>query len=830
MSDKSEKNTEEKNNKSRLGLKTDRLELRKTIDSGTVRQSFSHGRTKSVSVEIKKVRTYKPQNIGTSYIEDNKENRKNIKKELEDDLSDKERDVRLKALDQANKNFTAKDSTQLKVKSDGEKEKNNKSQTGSTSSPIQKEDIDSSIDTKIENTNIPLPVKETDLDRSSRARKDEEELEENKKQNKRKLSLGRDYVGRRSKKKLSVHQTFEDDDRQRSLASVRRARERERRMSSSEGGGSEATKKIVREVIIPEVITVQELANRMAIRSADVVKALMKNGVLVTANQNVDGDTAELVVIEFGHTVKRVSDSDVEIGLIDNVDNSKGKARAPIVTIMGHVDHGKTSLLDAIRATDVVGKESGGITQHIGAYQIETTNQQKITFIDTPGHAAFSSMRARGANITDIIVLVVAADDSVMPQTIEAIQHAKEASVPIVLAINKIDVEGSNPTKVKQDLLQHDIVTEDMGGEVVVVEVSAIKKKNLDELIESILLQAELLDLKAVYEGPSSGVVLESRVDIGRGIVSNILVSRGTLKIGDIVVAGANWGKVRALMNDKGERIDSAEPTVPVEVLGLNDVPQAGDQYAVVDSEYRAREVANYRKQAALKKNNQSLRGAEVISADQMLNQIKEGKRKILPIILKTDVHGSMEAINSSLKEIEHEEVAAQVVLSGVGALNESDLMLALTSNAVVMGFNVRADMPAKKIAKQNSIEIKYYSVIYELIDDVKNLLSGLMAPIQKESFLGYASIKKIFKISKVGKIAGCEVTEGTVKKGAKVRLLRDNVVIHEGDLSTLKHHQNEVKEVKQGVECGMSLANYDNIKEGDLIECFEIKSEKRTL
>ncbi len=830
MSDKSEKNTEEKNNKSRLGLKTDRLELRKTIDSGTVRQSFSHGRTKSVSVEIKKVRTYKPQNIGTSYVEDNEENRNNIKKELEDDLSDKERDVRLKALDQANKNFTSKDSTQLEVKSDGEKEKNNKSQTESASSPVQKEDIDSSIDTKLENTNIPLPVKETDLDRSARARKNEEELEVDKKQNKRKLSLGRDYVGRRSKKKLSVHQTFEDDDRQRSLASVRRARERERRMSSSEGGGSEATKKIVREVIIPEVITVQELANRMAIRSADVVKALMKNGVLVTANQNVDGDTAELVVIEFGHTVKRVSDSDVEIGLIDNIDNSKGKARAPIVTIMGHVDHGKTSLLDAIRATDVVGKESGGITQHIGAYQIETTNQQKITFIDTPGHAAFSSMRARGANITDIIVLVVAADDSVMPQTIEAIQHAKEASVPIVLAINKIDVEGSNPTKVKQDLLQHNIVTEDMGGEVVVVEVSAIKKKNLDQLIESILLQAELLDLKAVYEGPSSGVVLESRVDIGRGIVSNILVSRGTLKIGDIVVAGANWGKVRALMNDKGERIDSAEPTVPVEALGLNDVPQAGDQYAVVDSEYRAREIANYRKQAALKKNNQSLRGAEVISADQMLNQIKEGKRKVLPIILKTDVHGSMEAINSSLKEIEHEEVAAQIVLSGVGALNESDLMLALTSNAVVMGFNVRADMPAKKIAKQNSIEIKYYSVIYELIDDVKNLLSGLMAPIQKESFLGYASIKKIFKISKVGKIAGCEVTEGTVKKGAKVRLLRDNVVIHEGDLSTLKHHQNEVKEVKQGVECGMSLVNYDNIKEGDLIECFEIKFEKRTL
>ena len=497
---------------------------------------------------------------------------------------------------------------------------------------------------------------------------------------------------------------------------------------------------------------------------------------------------------------------------------------------MGHVDHGKTSLLDAIRSTDVVSKESGGITQHIGAYQIATTNNNKITFIDTPGHAAFSAMRARGANVTDIIVLVVAADDSVMPQTIEAIQHAKAAKVPIVLAINKIDAQGANSSKVKQDLIQHEILTEDLGGDVVAVEVSATKKQNLDELVESILLQAELLDLKAIYEGNSSGVVLETRIEVGRGIVSTLLVSRGLLQIGDIVVAGSSWGKVRALINDKGERINSAGPTVPVEILGLNDVPQAGDQYAVVESEYRAREIVDYRKQDALKKTSQSIRGAEIISPDQMLTQIKEGQRKILPIILKTDVNGSMEAINSSLKEFDHEEVAAQVVLSGVGALNESDLMLAVTSSAVVIGFNVRADMQAKKIAKRHNIEIKYYSIIYELLDDVKKLLSGLMAPIQKENFLGNASIKKVFKISKIGKIAGCEVTEGIVKRGAKVRLLRDNVVIHEGDLSTLKHHQNEVNEVKEGVECGMSLLNYDNIKEGDLIECFEIKSEARSL
>jgi len=815
VSEDKEKNKEEKTAKSKLGLKSSKLELRKTIDSGTVRQSFSHGRTKSVSVEIKKIRTYKPQNLST----DKKDNDLGKDKgKLDYKLSDEEKNARIKALDNASKK-------EIKEEVDEKQEE--------TEKEIKNENIkqqDSPTKLKKDAASKPIASPEVEADRNVNKSRREEDAEVDKKLNKKKLSLGRDFLGRRNKKKLTIHQLFEDEERQRSMAAVKRARERERRMSSSEGGGAEATKKIVREVVIPEFITVQELANRMATRSAEVIKALMKSGVLVTANQSIDGDTAELVVIEFGHTVKRVSDSDVEIGLVDSSDNIKGELRAPIVTVMGHVDHGKTSLLDAIRSTDVVSKESGGITQHIGAYQIATANNNKITFIDTPGHAAFSAMRARGANVTDIIVLVVAADDSVMPQTIEAIQHAKAAKVPIVLAINKIDTQGANSSKVKQDLIQHEILTEDLGGDVVAVEVSATKRQNLDELVDSILLQAELLDLKAISEGNSSGVVLETRIEVGRGIVSTLLVSRGLLQIGDIVVAGASWGKVRALINDKGERIDSAGPTVPVEILGLNDVPQAGDQYAVVESEYRAREIVDYRKQDALKKTSQSIRGAEIISPDQMLTQIKEGQRKILPIILKTDVNGSMEAINSSLKEFDHEEVAAQVVLSGVGALNESDLMLAVTSSAVVIGFNVRADMQAKKIAKRHNIEIKYYSIIYELLDDVKKLLSGLMAPIQKENFLGNASIKKVFKISKIGKIAGCEVTEGVVKRGAKVRLLRDNVVIHEGDLSTLKHHQNEVSEVKQGVECGMSLLNYDNIKEGDLIECFEIKSEARSL
>ena len=792
-----------------LGFSSPRLELKKTIGGGTVRQSFSHGRTKSVSVEVKKVRTYKA-------FEIDKAENKPVIDNNDVGLSNLEKEARLKALNNSIKtkeeiiNNEVENKTKLK-KEVKEKENN--------------------IDTNVKNENekvidIPTPLKESDSDKSIRLRK-EDEAEEKKKNAKKQLSLGRDF-GKRRQKKLSINQAFEDEERQRSLASVRRAREREKRMSAS-GGGSEATKKIIREVVIPEVITVQELAIRMAIRSGEVIKSLMKNGVLVTTNQTIDGDTAELVVMEFGHTVKRVSDADVEIGLESIKDNSTGEKRSPVVTVMGHVDHGKTSLLDAIRSTDIVSKESGGITQHIGAYQVVTKQGQTITFIDTPGHAAFSAMRARGANITDIVVLVVAADDSVMPQTIEAVQHALAAKAPIVLAINKIDTPGANPLKVKQDLLQHNIITEDVGGEVVAVEVSALNKTNIDELLTVINLQAELLDLKAEKNGNASGVVVESRVDAGRGVVATLLVSSGTLKLGDIVIAGANWGRVKALLDDKGNRKKIAEPSEPVEILGLNSVPQAGDQFAVVNSEARAREVSEYR-QSIAQKNNPLTARVDVTNVDQMLTQIKQGQRKALPIILKTDVNGSMEAISAALRDLQNEEVTSQIILSGVGAINESDIMLAVSSGAIVIGFNVRADAPAKKIAKQNNIEIKYYSIIYEILDDIKNLLSGLMAPIESEVFLGYAKIKKVFKITKVGKIAGCEITEGVVKKNIKVRLLRDNVVVHEGDLATLKHHQKEVDEVKEGTECGMSLVNYEDIKEGDLIECFEIKTEIPTL
>ena len=789
-----------------LGFSSPRLELKKTIGGGTVRQSFSHGRTKSVSVEVKKVRTYKA-------FDSQQIDRPVIDKDM--GLSNLEKEARLKAL---NNSIKMKEKIKNNVAEESlEEEKENK-KIGSLDSNENKEEKEKVAD-------IPVPVKESDSDKSIRLRK-EEEAEEKKKNAKKQLSLGRDF-GKRRQKKLTINQAFEDEGRQRSLASVRRAREREKRMNA--GGGAEATKKIVREVIIPEIITIQELANRMAIRSGEVVKSLMKSGVLATTNQTIDGDTAELVVIEFGHTVKRVSDADVEKGLEVIKDNSTGEKRSPVVTVMGHVDHGKTSLLDAIRSTDIVSKESGGITQHIGAYQVVTKDKQTITFIDTPGHAAFSAMRARGANITDIVVLVVAADDSVMPQTIEAVQHALEAKAPIVLAINKIDAPGANPLKVKQDLLQHNVITEDVGGEVVAVEVSALKKTNIDELLAVINLQAELLDLKAEKKGNASGVVVESRVDAGRGVVATLLVSSGSLKVGDIVVAGANWGRVKALLDDKGNRKNIAEPSEPVEILGLNSVPQAGDQFAVVNSESRAREVSEYR-QSIAQKNNPLTARAAVTNVDQMLTQIKQGQRKALPIILKTDVNGSMEAISAALRDLQNEEVASQIILSGVGALNESDIMLAVSSGAIVIGFNVRADAPAKRIAKQNNIEIKYYSIIYEILDDIKNLLSGLMAPIETEVFLGYAKIKKVFKITKVGKIAGCEITEGIVKKNIKVRLLRDNVVIHEGDLATLKHHQKEVDEVKEGTECGMSLVNYEDIKEGDLIECFEIKTEIPTL
>ena len=628
---------------------------------------------------------------------------------------------------------------------------------------------------------------------------------------------------RRRSGKMTISQALSDGDgRQRSLASVRRQREKARMRES------QPQVKQVRDVVIPDTITVQELANRMAERAADVVKELMKQGIMATVTQSIDAETAELVTLEFGHKVQRVSESDVEEGLVGADDNEKDlQPRPPVVTVMGHVDHGKTSLLDAIRATDVAGGESGGITQHIGAYQIETKSGNLITFIDTPGHEAFTEMRLRGANTTDIVVLVVAADDSVMAQTIEAINHAKAAGCPVIVAVNKCDKPEADPQRVRNDLLQHEIVTEDFGGEVLCVNVSAHTGLGLDKLEEAIMLQAELLELRANPDRPAEGSVVEAKVERGRGSVATVLVQRGTLRVGDIFVSGAESGRVRALLNERGKQLKLALPGQPVEILGLNGTPMSGDTFVVVESESRAREIAEYRKRRNRDKEARiSARG----SVEQMLTAIAAGEAEELPVVIKTDVHGSLEAIRAAFDKLATEQVRVRILTAGVGAISESDVSLAAASNAMVIGFNVRAIPQARDLAKRDGIEIRYHSIIYELIDEVKGAMGGLLSPEQQESFIGYAEIRQVFSVSKQAKVAGCMVTEGIIKRGCKVRLLRDNVVIHEGSLKTLRRFKDEVKEVRDGMECGMAFDNYSDIQEGDMIECFEVKEIARTL
>jgi translation initiation factor IF-2 len=628
---------------------------------------------------------------------------------------------------------------------------------------------------------------------------------------------------RRRSGKMTISQALSDGDgRQRSLASVRRQREKARMRES------QPQVKQVRDVVIPDTITVQELANRMAERAADVVKELMKQGIMATVTQSIDAETAELVTLEFGHKVQRVSESDVEEGLVGADDNEKDlQPRPPVVTVMGHVDHGKTSLLDAIRATDVAGGESGGITQHIGAYQIETKSGNLITFIDTPGHEAFTEMRLRGANTTDIVVLVVAADDSVMAQTIEAINHAKAAGCPVIVAVNKCDKPEADPQRVRNDLLQHEIVTEDFGGEVLCVNVSAHTGLGLDKVEEAIMLQAELLELRANPDRPAEGSVVEAKVERGRGSVATVLVQRGTLRVGDIFVSGAESGRVRALLNERGKQLKLALPGQPVEILGLNGTPMSGDTFVVVESESRAREIAEYRKRRNRDKEARiSARG----SVEQMLTAIAAGEAEELPVVIKTDVHGSLEAIRAAFDKLATEQVRVRILTAGVGAISESDVSLAAASNAMVIGFNVRAIPQARDLAKRDGIEIRYHSIIYELIDEVKGAMGGLLSPEQQESFIGYAEIRQVFSVSKQGKVAGCFVTEGIIKRGCKVRLLRDNVVIHEGSLKTLRRFKDEVKEVRDGMECGMAFDNYSDIQEGDMIECFEVKEIARTL
>jgi len=638
-------------------------------------------------------------------------------------------------------------------------------------------------------------------------------------------------AAQRREGRLTIQAVAGDDEdaveRMRSLASVRRAREREREKRK---GGAQEQARVAREVVIPDVITVAELANRMATRGVEIIKFLMRQGMMLKINDVIDSDTAELVATEFGHTVRRVSEADVEEGFIGEEDvDDHLVPRPPVVAVMGHVDHGKTSLLDALRSADVAGAEHGGITQHIGAYQVRLANGQAVTFLDTPGHAAFSAMRARGADVTDIVVLVVAADDGVMPQTIEAIQHAKAANAPIIVAINKMDKPDANPQRVINELLQHEIVVESLGGDTQAIEISALQKTGLDNLIEAILLQAEVMDLKANPDRTADGTVIEAKVDRGRGAVSTVLVKRGTLKRGDIVVAGSSFGRVRALLNERDEQVDSAGPSVPVEILGLDGAPSPGEAFAVVESEARARELTEYRTRVKREKAGSPV-AAGVTMADFMA-KLQDKKISELPVIIKADVQGSAEAIVGSLDKLANDEVRARIILSGAGAISESDVTLAKGSGAPIIGFNVRASKQAQALAEREGVEIRYYSIIYDLIDDIKGVLSGMLAPEQRETFLGNARVLQVFDITKVGRVAGCRVTEGVVRRGARVRIIREDIVVLElGTLKTLKRFKDEVVEVTAGMECGMFFEGFQDIKEGDVIECFNLEEVKRSL
>ena len=804
---------EKTSNKKPLTLSSKTLTLKKGGEGAHVRQSFTHGRSKTVTVEVKKKRVVLPgqQRGEGSFSADGKPLSTT-------GLTSQQIDERLKALHGAMKTQTIESdrSRQETLEEQDRLKEEDKELPSPPTEEIATEEI------------LPPPSTENIHKKKtvySSYAEEEEISRRGKGEPKIKASIVKRIEPRRRNGKITVVQALRGDDEKqgRSLAAMRRLREK-RKMAGME----QPQQKVVREVIIPEVITVQELANRLAERGADVIKALMQMGVMATITQSIDADTAELIATEFGHQVKRVSESDIEIGLhVHDEDSTALKSRPPVVTVMGHVDHGKTSLLDALRKTDVVAGEAGGITQHIGAYQVVLSSGDKITFIDTPGHAAFTEMRARGATVTDIVVLVVAADDGVKDQTIEAIHHAKAANVPIIIAINKIDKPEANPERVRNSLMQHEIFLEKVGGDILDVEVSAKEGINLDKLEEIILLQAEVLDLKANPNRIAEGVVVESKLERGRGVVSTILVQKGTLKVGDLFVAGAEYGRVRALIDDRGNQIVEAGPSVPVEVLGFNGAPMSGDDFVVVENENKAREISEFRQRRVREaKSALSARG----TMEQMFSKIAAGEVRELPLIIKSDVQGSMEAISGSLVKLSTDEVKVNILHSAVGEITESDVTLAKASQAMIVGFNVRANPQAREAARRDGIEIRYYSIIYDVMDDVKAALGGLLAPTLREKYLGVATIRDIFTITKVGKIAGCMVTEGMVKRGAKVRLLRDNVVIHEGSLKTLKRFKDEVKEVREGYECGMAFENYNDIKVGDSIECFEIEEITRTL
>ncbi len=806
---------------------------------GTVRQSFSHGRSKSVVVETKRKRVVVPKPgtggattgqrpAGTGNVKDSElERRLKALEAAKAEEADRKAQIEAEAQARAEERERRRAEIEEKEREEAEREERKKREEAEAVAIKKKPETAKVAEPKKPENDDPAAAQAAAA-RVESGRTHHVKTKEKEKPEERKTARAtRDGDDRRRSGKLTINQALgEDGGRQRSVAAMRRRQEREKRKMMS---GSSEREKVIRDVQVPEAITVQELANRMSEKVAAVVKSLMTNGIMATQNQTIDADTAELIVEEFGHKVVRVSDADVEDVIVTANDDPKDlKPRAPVITIMGHVDHGKTSLLDAIRDTSVTSGEAGGITQHIGAYQVKTDSGSLLTFLDTPGHAAFTSMRARGAQVTDIVVLVVAADDSVMPQTIEAINHAKAAGVPMIVAINKCDKPAANPDKVRTELLQHEVIVEKMSGEVQDVEVSAITGKGLDQLLESIALQAEILELHANPNRAAEGAVIEAKLDVGRGPVATVLIQNGTLKRGDIFVVGEQWGRVRALINDKGDRVDEAGPSVPVEVLGLNGTPEAGDVLNVVPDEARAREISDYRVQLA--KDKRAAAGAAT-TLDQLLAQAKANENvKELPIVVKADVQGSAEAIVQAMEKVGNDEVRVRVLHYGVGAITESDVQLAEASGAPIIGFNVRANAPARESANQKGVEIRYYSIIYDLVDDVKAAASGLLSAEIKETFIGYAEIKEVFKVSNVGKVAGCLVTEGVARREAGVRLLRDNVVIHEGKLKTLKRFKDEVKEVQSGQECGMAFENYEDIREGDVIEIFETEEIERNL
>lgn len=817
------------------------LNLKRNVDAGHVRQNFSHGRSKSVLVEKKKKRIIPAPGTTqekTASEEESKapskvdESAKPAKTQETNEalrnLSSEERDARARALSDA-KTRDAEES-EIRAKEEAERKAaeeakaKEEKETPPKPEPVAKTDVDAEAKAetlrKAEETGgrrrPEAPTTDKPKGPEARVKKPREETRTAKRKGGQKRVRG----------KLTITNALDDEQRQRSLASLRRRQERQKKKINA---SADPQAKIARAVTIPEAITIRELASRMSERAVDIIKYLISQEKMHQVSDVIDADSAQIIAEEFGHKVKRVSEADVEEGFIGDEDEPAALVqRAPVVTVMGHVDHGKTSLLDAIRQADVASAEAGGITQHIGAYQVETQSGQKVTFIDTPGHAAFTAMRARGASVTDLVILVVAADDGVMPQTIEAINHAKAAEVPMIIAINKMDKPGADPNKVRTELLQHEIVVESMSGDVLEIEVSAIEKTGLDKLVEAILLQSELMELKANPDRSADGVVIEAKLERGRGPVGTLLVQRGTMHVGDIIVAGSAWGRVRALISDHGDPVQSAGPSVPVEVLGFDLTPEAGDPFAVVDSEARAREITSYRERKL--RDVRSAGMGPQGSLEQMMSDLQEGSIKEVPLLIKGDVQGSIEAINGALKGVGNEEVQALIVHSGAGGITESDIGLAAASKAAVLGFNVRANAQARAAAEAEGVEIRYYSVIYDLVDDVKAVMSGLLDPTLREHFLGNAEILEVFNISKVGKVAGCRITDGKVERGASVRLIRDDVVIHEGQLSTLKRFKDEVKEVNAGQECGMGFEKYHDLKQGDIIECFTVEEIERNL